>query len=50
MELLQDRVSEVIAHVEEVKTYMEQTQAECVGLINDDIVVQKIDALKEKTT
>jgi hypothetical protein len=29
---------------------MLQTQEECAGLINDEIAVQTVDTLKEKTT
>jgi hypothetical protein len=29
---------------------MAQNQAECIGMINDEIVVQVLDSLKEKTT
>jgi hypothetical protein len=50
MELLQDRVAEVIAWVEEAKTYMEQTQVECTSFFSDDIVAQTVDAPKEKAT
>jgi peptidoglycan hydrolase CwlO-like protein len=39
MEPLQERVAEVIAQAEEAKTHMEQTQAECAGLISDEIAV-----------
>jgi predicted nucleic acid-binding Zn-ribbon protein len=49
MEPLQERVAEVIAQEEEAKTYMAQTQAECTGLISDEIAVQTVDTLKEKT-
>jgi hypothetical protein len=49
MEPLQERVAEVIAQAEEAKTLIAQTQAECVGLINDEIAVQIVDTLKEKT-
>jgi predicted nucleic acid-binding Zn-ribbon protein len=49
MEPLQERVAEVIAQAEEAKTYMAQTQAECAGLISDEIAVQTVDTLKEKT-
>jgi hypothetical protein len=34
---------------EEAKTYMAQTQAECARLISDEIAVQALDTLKEKT-
>jgi hypothetical protein len=40
----------VIAWVEEAKTYMAQTQAECARLINDEIAVQTLDSLKENTS
>jgi predicted nucleic acid-binding Zn-ribbon protein len=50
MELLQEQVEEVIAKAMEAKTHMAQTQVECAGLISDEIVVETIDALKEKIT
>jgi hypothetical protein len=50
MELLQERVEEFIAQVEESKTHMTQTQKDCVGLISDEIAVHIVDTLKEKTT
>jgi hypothetical protein len=49
MEPLQERVAEVIAQAEEAKTHIAQTQAECAGLISDEIAVQIVDTLKEKT-
>jgi chromosome segregation ATPase len=49
MEPLQERVAEVIAQVEEAKTHIAQTQAECAGLISDEIAAQIVDTLKEKT-
>jgi peptidoglycan hydrolase CwlO-like protein len=49
MEPLQERVAEVLAQVEEAKTQIAQTQAECVELISDEIAVQTVDTLKEKT-
>jgi hypothetical protein len=42
-------VAEVIAQAEEAKTHIAQTQAECAGLISDEIAVQIVDTLKEKT-
>jgi hypothetical protein len=35
--------------VEEDKTNMAQTQVECARLVNDEIAMQVLDALKEKT-
>jgi predicted nucleic acid-binding Zn-ribbon protein len=49
MEPLQERATEVIAQAEEAKTYMAQTQAECARMVSDEIAVQILDALKEKT-
>jgi hypothetical protein len=49
MEPLQEWAAEVIAQVEEEKMNMAQTQAECAGMVNDEIAVQVLDALKEKT-
>jgi hypothetical protein len=40
---------EVIAKVEEPKKNMAQTQAEYTEMVNDEIVVQALDALREKT-
>jgi hypothetical protein len=40
---------EVIVQVEYAKKNMAQTQVECVEMINDEIVVQVLDTLKEKT-
>jgi hypothetical protein len=47
MEPLQEQVAEVMAQVEEAKTQIAQTQAECVGLINDEVEVQVVDTIKE---
>jgi peptidoglycan hydrolase CwlO-like protein len=49
MEPLQERVEEVLAQAEEAKAQITQTQAECVELISDEIAVQIVDILKEKT-
>jgi hypothetical protein len=49
MEPLQEKVVEVLAQAEESKAQIAQTQEECVELINDKIVVQIVDILKEKT-
>jgi hypothetical protein len=49
MEPLQEQEEEVIAQAEEEKMNMAQTQEECAGMVNDDIAVQVLDALKEKT-
>jgi hypothetical protein len=49
MEPLQEWVAEVLAQAEEAKTHIAQTQAECVELIIDEIAVQIVDTLKEKT-
>jgi hypothetical protein len=50
MELLQERAAEVIVQTKDAKKNMAQTQAECAGIVSDEIVVQVLDALKEKTT
>jgi DNA repair exonuclease SbcCD ATPase subunit len=50
MEPLQERAAEVIAQAEEAKKNMAQTQAECTEMISDEIAVQVLDALREKTT
>ena len=49
MELLQKQAAEVIAQVEDSKKNMAQNQTECAGMINDEITVQVLEALKEKT-
>jgi uncharacterized coiled-coil DUF342 family protein len=49
MEPLQERAAEVIAQAEDTKKNMAQTQAECTEMINDEIAVQVLDALREKT-
>jgi hypothetical protein len=48
MEPLQERIVEVIAWEEEAKTYMAHVEEKCARLINNDIAVQALDALKEK--
>jgi uncharacterized coiled-coil DUF342 family protein len=49
MEPLQERVAEVLAQEEEAKTQIAQTQEECVELVSDEVAVQIVDTLKEKT-
>jgi hypothetical protein len=49
MEPLQEWVAEVLAQEEEAKAHIAQTQEECVELISDEIAVQIVDTLKEKT-
>jgi hypothetical protein len=49
MEPLQERVAEVLAQAEEAKTQIAQTQAECAGLISNEVAVQTVDTIKEKT-
>jgi hypothetical protein len=49
MEPLQDLTTKIIAQAEEAKKKMAQTQAECATMINEDITVKVLDALKEKT-
>ena len=48
-ELFQERVVEVLAQTEEAKTHISQTQEDCVELISDEISIQIVDTLKEKT-
>jgi hypothetical protein len=45
-----ERVAEVITQAEETRTHMEQTQEKCVGLLSNEVVVQVVDTIKEKTT
>jgi formylmethanofuran dehydrogenase subunit C len=49
MEPFQEWVVEVLARAEEVKTQKSQSQVECTELISDEIAVQIVDTLKEKT-
>ena len=49
MESLQEQVEEVLAQEKEAKAHIAQTQEECVELINDEIAIQIVDTLKEKT-
>jgi hypothetical protein len=49
MEPLQELVVEVVWQEEEEKKNMEQTQAECVEMINEEITVQVLYVLKENT-
>jgi hypothetical protein len=49
MEPLQERKAEVIAQAEDANKNMAQTQAECADMISDEIAVQVLDALREKT-
>jgi hypothetical protein len=50
IELLQAWVVEILAQIEEDKTQISQTQAECAKLIGDKIATHIVDTLKEKTT
>jgi hypothetical protein len=50
MEPLQELAAEVIAQAEEAKKNMAQIQAECTEMINEEITMQVLDALREKTT
>jgi hypothetical protein len=49
IEPLQERVAEVLAQAEGDKTQIAQTQAECAGLLSDEVAVQVVDTIKEKT-
>jgi hypothetical protein len=49
MELLQEWVVEILAQEEEAKEKIAQIQVECVELISEEIAVQIVDTLKEKT-
>jgi hypothetical protein len=49
MEPLQEQVAEVLAQAEEAKTQIAQTQEECAGLLSDEVAVQVVDTIKEKT-
>jgi hypothetical protein len=49
MEPLQERVEKFITQEEEANILIAQTQEECIGLISDEILIQIVDTLKEKT-
>jgi hypothetical protein len=49
IEPLQERVAEVLAQAEGARTQITQTQLECVGLMSDEVAVQTVDTIKEKT-
>ena len=49
MEPLQEQVAEVLAQAEEAKIQITQTQVECVGLLSDEVAVQVVDTIKDKT-
>jgi hypothetical protein len=49
MEPLQERAREVIAQEENAKKNMAQTHAKCAEMISDEIEVQVLGALREKT-
>ena len=42
IEPLQERVAEILAQVEGDKTQIAQTQAECAGLLSDEVAVQVV--------
>ena len=47
---MQEWVAELLAQEEVDRMHMEQTQAECVGLLSDEVVVEVVETIKEKTT
>jgi predicted nucleic acid-binding Zn-ribbon protein len=49
IEPLQERVAEVLAQAEGARTQIAQTQEECAGLLSDEVAVQVVDTIKEKT-
>jgi peptidoglycan hydrolase CwlO-like protein len=49
IEPLQEWVAEVLAQAEGARTQIAQTQAECAGLLSDEVAVQVVDTIKEKT-
>ena len=49
MEPLQEHATKVTTQAEDAKKNMAQTQVECAEMIDDKIVVQVLDALREKT-
>jgi hypothetical protein len=49
IEPLQEWVAEILAQAEGAKTQIAQTQTECAGLLSDEVAVQVVDTIKEKT-
>jgi hypothetical protein len=47
---LQEGVAEVLAQAEGARTQIAQTQLECAGLLSDEVAVQIVETIKEKTT
>jgi chromosome segregation ATPase len=50
MEPLQEQVAEVLEQAEEDKTQITQTQEKLAGLLSDEVAVQVVDTIREKTT
>jgi hypothetical protein len=46
---LQEQIVAVLEQAEEAITQLAQTQLECAGLIREEVAVQTIDIIKEKT-
>jgi hypothetical protein len=46
---LQEWVAEVLEQEEGARTQIAQTQAECAGLLSDEVEIQVMDTIKEKT-
>jgi hypothetical protein len=49
IEPLQEWVAEVLAQEEVDRAQMAQTHAECIGLLSDEVVIQVVKTIKEKT-
>ena len=49
IEPLQERVAKILAQAEGDKKNIAQTQAECVGFLRNEVVVQVVDTIKENT-
>jgi hypothetical protein len=49
IEPLQERVAEILTQAEGDKIQIAQTQTECAGLLSNEVAVQVVDTIKEKT-
>jgi predicted nucleic acid-binding Zn-ribbon protein len=49
IEPLKERVEKVIAQAKGAKTQIAHTQEECAGLLSDEVAVQVVDTINEKT-
>jgi hypothetical protein len=49
IEPLQEQVAEVLTHADANRAQMVQTHAKCIGLLSDEVVIQVVKTIKEKT-